>query len=39
MKLTLTCVNVVVGFAAILLALRTLKFRRASDPAAAGDTS
>jgi hypothetical protein len=28
-----------VGFAAILLTLRTLKFRRASDPAAAADTS
>jgi uncharacterized protein (TIRG00374 family) len=39
MKLTLTCVNVVVGFAAILLTLRTLRFRRASDPAAAADTS
>ena len=38
MKLTLTCVNVVVGFTAILLTLRTLKFPRASDPAAA-DTS
>jgi uncharacterized membrane protein YbhN (UPF0104 family) len=39
MKLTLTCVNVIVGFAAILLTLRTLRFRRASDPAAAADTS
>jgi uncharacterized membrane protein YbhN (UPF0104 family) len=39
MKLTLTCVNVIVGFTAILLTLRTLRFRRASDPAAAADTS
>jgi hypothetical protein len=40
MKLTLTCVNVIVGFAAILLTLRTLRFRGASDPdAAAADTS
>jgi uncharacterized protein (TIRG00374 family) len=39
MKLTLTGVNIVVGFTAILLTLRTLRFRRASDPAAAGDTS
>jgi hypothetical protein len=39
MKLTLTCVNVIVGFAAILLTLRTLKIRHASDPAAAADTS
>ena len=38
MKLTLTCVNVIVGFAAILLTLRTLRFRRASDPEAAGET-
>ena len=38
-KLTLTFVNVVVGFAAILLTLRTLRFSRASDPEAAGDTS
>jgi glycosyltransferase 2 family protein len=38
MKLTLTCVNVIVGFAAILLTLRTLRFRRASDPNAAADT-
>ena len=30
MKLTLTCVNVIVGFTAILLTLRTLRFRRAS---------
>lgn len=37
MKLTLSFVNVIVGFAAILLTLRTLRFRRASDPAAAGD--
>ena len=35
MKLTLTCVNVIVGFTAILLTLRTLRFRRASDPDAA----
>ena len=34
MKLTLTCVNVIVGFTAILLTLRTLRFRRSSDPAA-----
>jgi uncharacterized protein (TIRG00374 family) len=39
MKLTLTCVNVIVGFTAILLTLRTLRFRRASDAAAAADTS
>ena len=39
MKLTLTFVNVIVGFAAILLTLRTLRFRRASDPEAAGETS
>ena len=39
MKLTLTFVNVVVGFAAILLTLRTLRFRRVSDPDAAADTS
>jgi uncharacterized protein (TIRG00374 family) len=39
MKLTLTCVNVVVGFTAILLTLRTLRFSRASDPAAEADTS
>ena len=39
MKLTLTFVNVIVGFAAILLTLRTLRFSRASDPEAAGDTS
>jgi uncharacterized membrane protein YbhN (UPF0104 family) len=38
MKLTLTCVNLVVGFTAILLTLRTLHFRRASDPAASPDT-
>ncbi len=30
MKLTLTAVNVVIGFAAILLTMRTLRFRRAS---------
>jgi uncharacterized membrane protein YbhN (UPF0104 family) len=35
MKLTLTCVNLIVGFVAILLTLRTLRFRHASDPAAA----
>jgi len=34
MKLTLTCVNIIVGFTAILLTLRTLRFRRSSDPAA-----
>ena len=34
MKLTLTCINLIVGFAAILLTLRTLRFRRASDAAA-----
>lgn len=34
MKLTLTAVNVVVGFAAILITLRTLRFRRATAPAA-----
>jgi uncharacterized membrane protein YbhN (UPF0104 family) len=34
MKLTLTVVNVVIGFTAILLTLRTLRFRRMSDPAA-----
>ena len=34
MKLTLTCVNVIVGFTAILLTLRILRFRRSSDPAA-----
>jgi uncharacterized membrane protein YbhN (UPF0104 family) len=39
MKLTLTFVNVVVGFAAIVLTLRTLRFRRASDPDAAAGTS
>ena len=39
MKLTLTCVNVIVGFAAILLTLRTLRFRRESDPDAAAGTS
>lgn len=31
MKLTLTAVNVAVGFAAILLTLRTLRFRRATE--------
>ncbi len=31
MKLTLTAVNVLIGFAAILLTMRTLRFRRASD--------
>ncbi len=39
MKLTLTCVNVIVGFTAILLTLRTLRFRRASDPDAAARAS
>ena len=39
MKLTLTFVNVIVGFAAILLTLRTLRFPRSSDPDAAADTS
>lgn len=32
MRLTLTTVNVIVGFAAILLTLRTLRFRRAVSP-------
>ena len=31
MKLTLTVVNATVGFSAILLTLRTVRFRRASD--------
>ena len=39
MKLTLTCVDVIVGFAAILFTLRTLRFRRASDSDAAARTS
>ena len=39
MKLTLTCVNLIVGFVAILLTLRTLRFSRAADPAAEADTS
>lgn len=39
MKVTLTFVNVIVGFAAIVLTLRTLRFRGASDPDAAADTS
>jgi uncharacterized membrane protein YbhN (UPF0104 family) len=39
MKLTLTFVNVIVGFAAILLTLRTLRFRRASGPDAAANVS
>jgi uncharacterized membrane protein YbhN (UPF0104 family) len=39
MKLTLTCVNVIVGFTAILLTLHTLRFRRASDASAKADTS
>jgi hypothetical protein len=39
MKLTLTCVNVIVGFTAILLTLRTLRFGRTPDPAAEADTS
>ena len=38
MKLTLTAVNVVIGFTAILLTLRTLRFRRLPDPAAGTDT-
>ena len=36
MKLTLTAVNVILGFAAILLTLRTLRFRQLPDPAADG---
>jgi uncharacterized membrane protein YbhN (UPF0104 family) len=39
MKLTLTCVDVIVGFTAILLTLRTLRFGRASGPAVEADTS
>jgi uncharacterized membrane protein YbhN (UPF0104 family) len=39
MKLTLTVVNVVVGFTAILLTLRTLRFGGVSDPAARTDAS
>jgi hypothetical protein len=39
MKLTVTCVNVIVGFTAILLALRTLRFRDASDPDATAGTT
>jgi uncharacterized membrane protein YbhN (UPF0104 family) len=39
MKLTLTAVNVVIGFTAILLTLRTLRFRRLPDPATGTDTS
>ena len=35
MKITLTAVNVVVGFAAILATLRTLRFRQATAPPAA----
>ena len=38
MKLTLTAVNVVVGFTAILATLRTLRFRQATAPAATGDS-
>ena len=38
MKLTLTAVNVVIGFTAILLTLRTLRFRGLPDPAAGTDT-
>lgn len=34
MKITLTVVNVIVGFAAILATLRTLRFRRATAPPA-----
>lgn len=37
MKLTLTVVNVVVGFTAILLTLRTLRFRRLPDPTPGAD--
>ena len=37
MKLTLTVVNVVIGFTAILLTLRTLRFRRIPDPTAEAD--
>jgi hypothetical protein len=33
MRLTLTTVNVVLGFAAILITFRTLRFRRIPDPA------
>ena len=39
MKLILTIVNVVVGFTAILITLRTLRFRRISGPAAGADAS
>jgi len=35
MKITLTVVNVIVGFASILATLRTLRFRRATAPPAA----
>jgi uncharacterized membrane protein YbhN (UPF0104 family) len=38
MKLTLTAVNVVVGFGAILLELRTLRFRRAMSEQGAGSS-
>lgn len=37
MKLTLTVVNVIVGFAAILATLRTLRFRQATAPPATGN--
>ena len=33
MRLTLTTVNVVLGFAAILITFRTLRFKRIPDPA------
>ncbi len=43
MKLTLTVVNVVIGFAAILITLRTLRIRRLPDPvdgvSSAGETT
>jgi len=39
MKLTLTIVNVVIGFTAILLTLRTLRFRRLPNPAAGADVT
>lgn len=39
MRLILTIVNVVVGFTAILITLRTLRFRRISGPAAGADAS
>jgi uncharacterized membrane protein YbhN (UPF0104 family) len=39
MKLTLTAVNLVIGFTAILLTFRTLRFRGFSDPATEADAS